>query len=181
MKNLIFGCLLAFILFQSCHKNEEQVATCENCSFTCLDSNETDVITNGCINNWECNFVVTPQSKVDITEYEGLGSGAKNVFQMINSTQGDVSIADDEFTTILVFELADSQDSFAVEDSELENMKVHFRRVCHCVEGVEFSAITTGCIEGEKQADGTWFIQGNLHILYSFGEVAIKFEAQFVN
>ena len=105
MKYLIPGFVLTSLLFQACSKSEEQIDTCENCSFTCLDINETDVISNDCIDNWDCNFMVTPQSKVDLDEYEGLTNGANNVFQMINSTLGELHIADDEFTNILVFEL----------------------------------------------------------------------------
>ena len=180
MKNSIFGFFLALILFQSCNKNEIQIPTCENCNFTCLGMNETDVITNNCINNWECNFKVVPQSKVHLSEYQGLTSGNKNVFQMINSTQGDLGIADDEFTNILVFELDESQNSFSVEDSELEGMQVHFKRTCFCNE-VEFKPVTSGCIQGEKQSDETWFIQGELNVPYSFGNVDVKFDAQFVN
>lgn len=180
MKNSILGFFLALILIQACNKDDEQIPTCENCSFTCLDTNETDVISNDCINNWECTFKVTPQSKVDLGEYEGLASGDKNVFQMINSTQGDLGIADDEYTNILVFELDESQNSFSVEGNELKEMQVHFRRICFCSE-VEFKEISSGCLQGEKQADGSWFVQGKINVSYSFGNNEVKFDAQFVN
>ena len=148
--------------------------------FTCLDVNEDDVFTINCLDNWECEFKVLPESKVDIDEYYGLTNGTKNAFQMINSTQGDLAIADDEFTNILVFELEESQNSFSVMDSELEDMQVHFQRICFCAE-VDFIPITSGCMEGEKQSDGPWFIQGSLNVSYSFGDFDIKFDAQFVN
>lgn len=180
MKNSIFTFFLILILFQACKKDEDLIPTCENCSFTCIDMNDTDVITNNCIDNWECTFRVVPQSKVHLIENYGVSAGDKNVFQMINFTEGALEIADDEFTNILVFELNESQNSFSVEDSELIKMKVHFRISCFCSE-VEFKPVTSGCIQGEKQSDGTWFIQGNLKIPYSYGDVEVKFDAQFLN
>lgn len=187
MKKFTFGFLLILILNQACSKkggqitnDDNNVPTCENCDFTCLEINESNVITNNCLMNWECNFNVIPQSRVDLNEFEGLANGAKNAFQMIYSTQGDLAIADDEFKNILVFELAESQNSFSVEDAELEAMQVHFRRVCYCIE-TDFIPVTSGCIQGEKQLDGSWFIQGKLNLSYSFGDFDVKFDAQFVN
>ncbi len=180
MKTGICLTLLVLMTIQSCNKDEMQTPTCENCAFTCLDANEPDVISNGCLDNWDCQFKFTPQSSVDITKNEGLASGDKTVFQMINSTEGAVEIADDEFTNILVFELDESQSSFSVEGDELSTMNVHFRRVCFCVDR-GFQAVTVGCMQGEKQPDGTWFVQGNLTVPFSFGDVAIKFDAQFVD
>ena len=61
---------------------------------------------------------------------------------------------------------------------KLQNMKVSFRRVCFCAE-VDFKAVTSGCLQGEKQSDGTWLIQGDLVVPYSFGDIDVEFEAQF--
>ena len=180
MQHALFLSLLTLVLLQSCNKDDAQTPTCENCHFTCLDANEPDVISNSCLDNWDCNFKFIPQSSVDITDYEGLASGDKTVFQMVNSTEGSAQIADDEFTNILVFELDESQLSFSVEGDELSTMNVHFRRVCFCVDR-GFQAVTVGCMQGEKQPDGTWFIQGNLTIPFSFGDIEVKFDAQFVD
>jgi hypothetical protein len=179
MKISLFGLSLAILLFLACDKDEITIPTCEDCNFTCLDANETDVITNACLDNHQCTFLVTPQSKVDTDEREGVSGGDRNVFQMINDTEGSADIADDEFTDILVFELDETQDSFSAEDNELEGMKVHFRQICFCGE-TEFKAVTSGCLQGEQQTDGNWFIQGNLNVAYGFGNVEVKVEALFV-
>jgi len=176
MKATIITILLALFIFSSCKKNE--VPTCKNCNFDCLEANEHDVITNNCLANWECDFVVVPDSKVDVEEYLGFTSGAKNVFQMLKSTQGEEFIADDEFTDILVFELDDSQKSFSADNNELEKMNVHFKRVCFCSE-VLFLPITTGCLQGEKQSNGSWFVQGKLTIPFSYGSEVVKLDAEF--
>ena len=178
MKNLFLKFFVVLVLVQSCNKDENP--SCENCNFTCLDMNETDVISNTCIDNWDCNFKVTPQSKVDVNNPLGVSGGDENVFQMINETDGVLEIADDEFTNILVFELDESQDSFSVEDGELEDMQVHYKSICFCPD-VVFKEVISGCLQGEKQSDGTWFIQGNLNLPSSFGNVEIKFDAQFMN
>ena len=179
MKNSIYVFFLMLILLQACNKTDP-IPTCESCNFTCLDVNESDVISNNCIDNWECDFKVTAQSTIDIDETEGRVSGDKNVFQMINITEGDLTIADDEFTNILVFELDENQESFSAQDDELEQMNVHYRTLCFCTE-IEFKAITTGCMQGEKQSDGTWFVQGNFIVSYDWGDREVKFDAQFVN
>ena len=166
------------IIFQSCNK-EDQISTCENCNFTCLEMNELNVVTNNCIDNWECEFKVTTKSRVDLDESEGKGNGDKNLFQVINHTDGDLSVIDDELTNILVFELDESQNSFSVEDDELEYINTHFKQVCYCP--VSFKLAKSGCIQGEKQADGTWLIQGNLNLPSVADDYEFRFDAIFRN
>lgn len=180
MTKSIFGYLLTSILFVACNKNETQIPIYGNCNFTCLEINETDILNNNCINNWECSFKVVSNSKVDLSKNEGLALGDKIAFQMLKSTEGDLEIADDEFTDILVFELDENQNSFCVRDEELELMVVNFRTFCYCAER-EFKKIISGCMQGEKQSDGTWFIQGNLNVPYSSGNKEVKFNAKFAN
>ncbi len=179
MKTIILAISLATFLLFSCDDEAVEIPTCDDCNFTCLDANEADVITNACLDNYQCTFSITPQSKVDTDEQEGRSDGDQNVFQMINDTEGSAAIADDEFTNILVFELDESQNSFSAEDNELTGMKTHYRRICHCGE-TEFKAINSGCLQGEKQPDGSWFVQGNLNVAYGFGIIEVKLDAQFV-
>lgn len=108
----ILGVLLGLLLLQSCTKADDRTPICENCNFTCLDSIGLDVFSSECKENWTCIFKVSAQSSVDLSNVYGLGSGNKNVFQMISSTAGSPSIADDEFLNVLVFELDESQNSF---------------------------------------------------------------------
>lgn len=182
MKNTIF-LLFAFLLFQACNNDSgdtnNPVPTCENCNFTCVNSIDSTVFTNNCIDNWDCSFQIISASEIDITNMNGYTNGNKNVFVMNNYTQGDSLIADDEFTYTLVFELAANQNSFSVENSGLADMNVHFKQVCFCP-SVEFIPLTSGCLQGEKQANGTWLIQGNLVAPYDFGNVDVKFDASFV-
>lgn len=183
MKNTTFLLFFTFLLFQACNNDSgvfnKPVPTCENCTFTCLDSIDSTVFTNNCIDNWECSFQVIPNSTVDLQESKGYVNDDKNVFVMENSTQGDSLISDDEFTYTLVFELDENQNSFSVENSDLANMNVYFKRSCFCT-SVEFIPLTTGCLQGEKQTDGTWLIQGNLIVSYSWGNLTVKLEASFV-
>jgi hypothetical protein len=183
MKYSIYFLFLTFIIFQSCSEDElmnSSVPTCEQCNFNCLDRNDTDIVTNDCLDNWTCIFQVSAESKVDLNEAEGKAVGNNRVFQMMNRTEGSPMISDDEFENILVFELAENQNSFAVEAADLADMNVHFRRLCFCAD-TEFQAVTAGCLQGEKQADGTWFVQGNLVIPYSWGDFEVKLEASFTN
>jgi len=186
MKKLLFISFLALSLFQACTKNEVQIGgegiipTLENQNFTCLGSGETEVLTNDCPEGWKCSFKVMPQSRIDINEYEGQASGGKNVFQMIYGNEGALGGLDYETTNILVFELDESQNSFFVQGGDLKDMRMHYRRMCHCNE-VEFREVTLGCIEGARQRNGDWLIQGNLKVSYGFGDIEVKLDAHFAN
>ena len=160
MKNSTIVLFLLLIL--SCTQEEESILIpiCENCSFTCLDSNELEVLTNDCNENWDCNFNVLGQSTISLEEFSGIAFGDKNVFEMVSRTEGDSLIADDEFTNTLILELDANQSSFSVEDLEMEGMQVHYRVSCFCT-NLRFIPVTSGCIQGEKQTDGTWRIQGH--------------------
>lgn len=183
MKNTTFLFLFAFMLIQACNNDTgifNNVPTCENCNFTCVETIDSTVFTNNCLDNWTCSYEVIPNAKVDIEESDGYKSGNKNVFKMITRTEGNPMIADDEFTHNLVFELDENQNSFSVENADLEKMNVHFQRSCFCAFR-DFIEITSGCLQGEKQADGTWLIQGNLIATYDWGDIDVKFDAQFIN
>ncbi len=172
MKNVILFMFSFLLLLSSC--NKDKVETCEDCNFTCLDGVEPDVYTNECRTGWTCSFKVFEQSKISTDEAQGVVSGDKTVFQMIRSTDGSPDIEDDEFTEILVFQLDSSQESFSEEASEL-TLRVHFKQVCFCP-SVVFNPIFDGCLQGEKQADGTWFVQ-----VFIDGQIEFGVEAQFSN
>lgn len=73
---------------------------------------------------------------------------------MINRNEGDLRIAEDEFTDILAFELNEFQNSFSVIDIELGAMHVCFKRSCNC-DWADFLPVISGCIQGDKQSNGT--------------------------
>lgn len=158
----------------ACSKKE--VPSCESCNFTCLGPIESDVITNNCKDNWSCEFVVIPKAQVDLIS--GVSDGSKIVFRMINETEGDSGIADDEFTNTLVFELDEFQNSFSVADEELALMRMYYRVVCFCSE-TDFMPVTSGCLQGEKGIDGLWNVQGNIIVSYEYGDVNVKVDAVF--
>lgn len=167
---LVFICLIA-----SCINS---VPVCENCEFTCLDGTESDILTNDCLTDYECTFKILGDSEINIEESSGIGDGNKTVFEMITHTEGSPLIIDDEFTNTFIFELDASQESFSVENEELEAMNAHSRRICFCPNH-DFYKLTQGCMQGEKQDDGTWFIQADLIQPEELGEVELKFELQF--
>lgn len=160
MKDALFLFLFAAFIFQSCG-NDDDIPTCENCHFTCLEANDPDVITNNCIENWECEFKVLPNSKIDPEHNGGVADGNKQVFKMAYHTLGSPNIADDELYNTLLLELDESQTSFSVEDAALGDLNVRFRQVCFCP-SVNFEPVLSGCLQGEEQEDGTWVIQGLL-------------------
>ena len=54
-------------------------------------------------------------------------------------------------------------------------MNAHFRRLCFCAD-TDFKPITGGCIQGLKDENGNWFIQGNVTIEYEWGTIPSKFD-----
>ncbi len=181
MKKIFIISVVPLLLLQSCSKNEDPVIPrCDDCEFTCIeDGDEDDLITNQCRDNWECSYNILLDSKVDIGNGQGVTQGDKTVFQLINSTQGAPEIADDELSIFLVFELDNATDSFSVDDEMLNGLDVQYIAYCFCP-AIEFVRPSSGCLQGEKQSDGTWFIQGNLAFDdFNNGDYSLKVEAQF--
>jgi hypothetical protein len=176
MKTITLALFLSVLLFAGC--SPDDIPNCENCDFTCLAENEADVITNDCLPNWDCEFNIIPDAQLDLNEVEGVAAGNGFIFQMINSTLGSPQIADDEYTDILVCEIPGSQTSFSVEDAQLADLQVYFKRICFCPE-VEFKAVTLGCLQGEELSPGNWRIQGKLEVPYTWGELEVKVDATF--
>lgn len=171
--------IFVIVLFcQSCDTEDDLIPTCENCTFTCIRVGDTAVFSNICMANWDCQFNVLPNARIKIEETEGVAEGANTVFQMMNSTLGSAIIADDEVTTVLVFELDNSKTSFTAEGEELQLLNMHFNRICYCVER-GFVPVKVGCVQGEKQPDGQWFVQGSVIASYSYGDLTVKFDARF--
>lgn len=168
--------LLAIALLLSCN-DDLPVPICEDCNFTCLDTNATEVFTNSCQDDWECNFKTKSQSKVDPEEREGINNGDNISFQFIYSTEGDPILADDEFTGILVFETNTSAESFLAENAQLKEMNAAFRRICFC-DQTDFIEIEFGCLQGKKVED-SWFVQGELTVLFSDTALILRFDAFF--
>lgn len=168
-------CLLILIACGS-----DPIATCEGCAFTCISAEEADVVDNTCGENWDCSFTVFSNSKVAIDDDLGKGRGSKKFFLFTNSTEGDPGILDDEFEYYLIFDLDESQTSFSVQDAELERLNVHYRILCFCME-LEFNPVIEGCMQGEKQIDGSWLIQGSIMTPLKIGASELKFDARFEN
>ncbi len=181
MKHLLIFLLLTTLLFHACNSDDDpRMPVCEACNFTCLDLSESEIFSNSCGANWVCSFKLNEQSQVDITDTRGFVDGIRNVFSMVNSTQGSLQATDDEITNTLVFDLGNIQSEFSSENEELAALNVHFKRVCFCAE-TNFKAVTSGCLQGEKQSNGNWFVQGDLTIPYSFGDIDVHIDAEFSN
>lgn len=159
-------------------KDQTTIPTCEDCDFTCVGDDEDNIYTNDCLDNWECDYTVYPNSKVDIESSDGFTDGDYLVFKVALFSEGSALIADDEFWHNLVFELPTDQNSFSVEASELEDMQAHFKRVCFCP-SVEYLPVSMGCLQGEKNEEGVWFVQGNITVSYDWGDLETKFDAYF--
>ena len=179
MKSPIFCTIFCLILLGSCAKEEVEVPPCDNCTFDCVDSSHVDVITNDCLPNWMCSFYFTNDSRVETDAYYGVAEGDKRVFQMVSDTEGEDWIADDEFTNILVFEIDPEQTSFSAEDAALKDLRVLYKSICYCSE-VMFREISSGCMQGIEQPDGSWHVQGAVVVPYEYLDIQVNFDAIFI-
>lgn len=164
MRDTILLLFTVLLFFQACSKSDNKVdiPTCDDCEFTCIgEDNGLEIWTNDCRDNWTCEFEVLTNSRIATDETFGIGDGDNTVFRMVASTQGDLAIADDEFTSILVFELDSGQESFSLEGDALLDMNVQHLLSCFCP-NVAFRPAASGCLQGERQDDGSWFVQSNL-------------------
>ena len=56
-------------------------------------------------------------------------------------------------------------------------MNAAFRRICFC-DQTDFIEIEFGCLQGKKVED-SWFVQGELTVLFSDSILFLKFDAYF--
>jgi len=179
-RSLYIFIVLSLIIFGCSSEDDipEFLPNCKDCPFTCIEADDQEVTTNDCLDNFDCHFRVFPDSKIILDLTEGVKEGEHLVFQMILETEGDELIFDDEFTNILVFELKNEQNSFSVSGEEIANLNVHFRTICFCG-NVDFKEVKSGCLQGVKQNEETWKVQGNLEIQRTFETTSLKIDAQF--
>lgn len=181
MKRSLYYFILLIILLISCNSNEpvpEFMPNCKACPFDCLGAEDQEVTTNDCLNNWDCRFKIFPDAKIKLDQTEGVVDGEHLVFQMILETEGEEFIADDEFTYILVFELKSEQNSFSVSGDEIKKLNVHFQTICFCG-NIDFKEIMSGCLQGVKQNEESWRVQGNLEIQKTLEIAHFKIDAEF--
>lgn len=175
MDRYIVFTILSIISLQSC---SDEVAMCPNCAFDCLKTNDTNINTNDCFDNWTCNYTIRNEAKIETKNKATIVDGKKTVFEMINRTEGDLTIADDEYTKVLILEIDSELNSFSATDDELENLKLQYSIGCYCSE-TEFKKVITGCIQGELQESGEWRIQSKLLVDYSYGIEEVNLDALF--
>ncbi|MCC6725574.1 MAG: hypothetical protein IT258_13790 [Saprospiraceae bacterium] len=171
-------------LFFSCKSNDDvKLPDCPNCNFTCLAEGESDVSTNECPNNWQCQFNLLKDSKIEYANDEHSGSasikeGDKLVFELTLETEGSAMVADDELKKSLYFEVDALQESFSVEGDDLNLLNLRYQNACYCFD-TRFNQPSSGCMQGQKIDETHWRVQGNLEIPLNNSSLPFKFDATF--
>lgn len=161
--------LLSLTLFLACsEKNDTILPLCETYEFTCVDPFDETALTNDCLDNHDCTFTIHENSGLDYANptSDPVIEGKKTVFKMFDDTQGDPTIADDEFTKVVTFEVDSDLESFSIENGQLNDVQLRFINLCFCSE-VVFKNATSGCIEGQKIDENFWQIQVNADFEFS--------------
>jgi hypothetical protein len=176
--------LLAFLVIGCDKELVQNLPECTNCTFTCVSEGESDVSTNDCISNWNCQYNLIEDAKIVYSngEYDGTASvkpGSNLVFEAILNTEGSPMIADDEVTKSFYFEVDAAQESFSAEGDDLILLNVRYQRGCYCTD-VRFKQPVSGCMQGQKIDATHWQVQANLEIPYESGSLQFKLDATFI-
>lgn len=162
---------------------KDKLPECLDCDFTCIPQGTTNVVTNDCKSNFACDMELHPASKLDYSDDNSgnyIKSGSNLVFRMHLHTDGEVNIADDEFTDLLYFEIDPATGSFSAENDELDLLNVRFQQLCFCAD-VSPKKPASGCMQGQKLDENHWKVQANLTIDYGIFPKEVKVEAVFQN
>lgn len=151
---------------------------CDDCGFVCLQDGERNVFTNICPLGFTCEYNVYTNSRIDISEPSGIGEGRNNVFEMITYTEAVANNPADDIRKTMIFEIPADQRTFYVSTEDLTKTKAQLKTECICP-NTTFIASEVGCIAGEMQFDGVWFVYGKVDFEYPYGTEEVKFEARF--
>lgn len=150
---------------------------CDDCGFQCLTNGEKNVVTNNCFLFDDCGFNYYLNSRIDITESNGFSDGNKKVFKLTTSNDAVEGIRLNLKNT-LVFELDDEIRRFEYNGQDFNSLKVQFKRESGSnING--FDEVKIGCIAGEQQANGVWFVYGKVNVPNVDTDESVKFEARF--
>lgn len=177
-KFMIIKKFLFFILLVSCLScSNEPPVECEDCGFNCLKGDEKKVENNSC--EWfdDCAFNYYPNARIDTKQSNGITAGDKNVFEFTSLTSAIEGIRP-EVKNTLIFESEASIRTFWTKGEDFKDLNVQFKRTCVCG-NISFSPARVGCIAGEQQALGVWFMYGKVSVQTPNGDEEIKFQARF--
>ncbi len=174
---------LVAVFYLGCNDDDTKLSDCSNCNFDCIAEGESDVSTNDCTINWDCQYSLKENSKIEYSndEYHGFATvkaGNNLVFELILGTEGLPLVIDDELTQTLYFEIDALQESFSAEGEDLDLLNVRFQRSCYCSD-TRFKEPVSGCMQGQKIDATQWRVQGSLEIPYENGNTPFKFDATF--
>jgi hypothetical protein len=150
---------------------------CEECGFNCLKGDEKKVENNNC--QWfdDCAFNYYPNARIDTKQSSGIAPGDKNVFEFTSLTSAVEGIRP-EVKNALIFETDPSIRTFWINGEDFKDLNVHFKRTCTCG-NIAFTPAILGCIAGEQQAIGVWFMYGKATVQTPNGDEDVKFQARF--
>lgn len=175
MKNNILVSVLLSIALFSC--NPTLPIDCEDCGFQCLTNGESNVVTNNCFLYDDCGFKYYFNSRIDISEDKGFSEGQNKVFEFTTSNDEVAGIRASLKNTI-IFEVDDNLRVFEYNGEDFNRLNVQFRRESSSG-NIGYDEVKIGCIAGEQQANGVWFVYGKINVPNVQVEESLKFEARF--
>lgn len=181
--HLFYLMMGSVLLFSRC-QCDEPIPKCDNCSFTCLSGGEQNVFDNDCPSNWDCSYVLHENSSLNYKtgsfndQVSIEPGGNKMVFAIQWSTEGEALIIDDEVTRFVFFQVDATNDSFSVENGELDLLDLRYKEECFCAD-VHLKKPTSGCIQGQLIDESHWRVQANFQVEYDNWTQEVRFDAVF--
>lgn len=152
---------------------------CDDCGFQCLQEGERNIFTNNCPLGFTCEYNVYTNAKIDTSEPNGIGEGRNTVFEIITFTEAVAGTTNDDVRKTTIFEIPANQRTFYVSPEDLSKTRANLKNECFFCLNPNFVPADVGCIAGEQQASGIWFVYGKINFPYSDGNEEVKFEARF--
>lgn len=99
-------------------------------------------------------------SKIDTAAGQAINAGNFTVFEYTHIFADDISIADDEHSDRIIFQIPNNQTSFTITDSQLSTAILKRWHYCFCIFVGPYPN-TGGSITGNK-LNNQWVITGNI-------------------
>ena len=153
MLRLFYTLFICFLLF-SCKKNAPSDCTPDQYSYEFYPSSKIDTTT------------------VDMRLFFQIKPGNDLVFSYTHEGPACKSIADEEYSDKLVFQVPATSNSFLYENNQLTDARCLFIKIAFWTNGAY--KVNSGFVKGTKISDTEWDVEINVDVGSSIGRINLK-------
>lgn len=170
-RNLILftlSLLTGLTIFQGCRGGSWEPETCQNgdCEYTFETSAEINIIEEDSLLGARAEVISGDNL---VFTYQYVYADRKNVF-------------DDEYSEIIIFEVAKEENTFSVSNADLQDIKAMYRQSCFCPSeiGLPFYKIIEGEISGKEISKKKWEVELDITVDIGFDTIYRSFTEEFI-